>query len=77
MNFREIALRRVLKLPCQKCGKPVQRTIKAWQTINPFNTLSDGRVKTAQDIQRELPGKLDALESVTREKGVVCRQCDP
>ena len=35
-------------------GKKRQETRKFWQTINPFNTLPDGSLKTADDIMREI-----------------------
>lgn len=39
---------------CAVCGKSVTRSKKLWQTVNPFNKLPDGTVKSAADIRREL-----------------------
>jgi len=76
VSFREVPAKRSIKIDCGNCGKPLKRIIKEFQTINPFNKTLDGRIKTADDIYRELPGMLDRAEARMREKGVICRGCE-
>lgn len=73
--YQEIARRRDVSVACTKCGKKLRRTIKAYQTLNPFNRNEDGSSKTAEQIWAELPAKLDHTEAKLRETAV-CRSCE-
>lgn len=42
---------------CPVCGKPVTRTRKFYQTINPFNKNSKGKIKDRDEILRECQEK--------------------
>jgi hypothetical protein len=52
--FEEISLFGKKSGPCSRCGRKVTRSKRFWQTRNPFNKLTDGRVKTTEDIMSEL-----------------------
>jgi TIP49-like protein len=39
---------------CKKCGKYMSRSKTFDQTVNPFNKLPDGTIKTRDDVFQEL-----------------------
>lgn len=53
-RFDEIKQRGTKKVKCAKCGKSLNRSKTFYQTLNPFNRLADGTVKTVHDISIEL-----------------------
>lgn len=57
MTFQEVKLTVKATAPCGKCGKKCTRTKVFSQTLNPFNTNTDGTVKTRDQIMAELQPK--------------------
>ena len=74
-TFREVSARRRVKLPCRNFGKLRARTIKEFQTLNPWNRNAAREPKTAAEIRAELPADLDRAEARLRERGITCRTC--
>ncbi len=61
-TFEEIKRSQTFKLKCL-CGKRFQRTVSAWQTVNPFNKHPDGTVKTRSEVWTSVGEELhDAIE---------------
>ena len=75
-TYREVARRKIVAMKCEHCGKPTKRTLKEWQTINPFNLNADGAVKTVAEIVREVDAVLELRADALRERGLVCRSCE-
>jgi len=57
MTFQEVKLTVKATAPCGKCGVKCSRTKVFSQTLNPFNTNTDGTVKTRDQIMAELQPK--------------------
>ena len=53
VNFKEYGVSGKKSGICPKCGKRATRSAKFWQTQNPFNKNSDGRIKSIDDIMEE------------------------
>lgn len=53
-NFQKVELKFSKSGLCPVCGKNASRTIKLYQTLNPFNKGDDGSVKTVEKIKSEL-----------------------
>jgi hypothetical protein len=75
IRFREINAKRQVKVPCIACGKVLNRTIKEFQTINPFNVDENGAPKTEIQIYSELPIQLDKAEQKLKQRAI-CRSCE-
>ena len=75
-TFREVKLKRTVKVPCINCGKRLTRVVEAFQTFNPYNLNKSGEVKTEREIRSELPSELDKNEKRLRER-TVCKGCQP
>lgn len=72
IDFPEVSLKGTKSVKCAKgCGRTLKRTMKVFQTLNPFNRHPDGRVKTAADIRAELPEKLEHWKKTPE----VCIHC--
>ena len=54
INFQELKVYGSKNVKCSVCGKRVPRKKVFMQTLNPFNKLPDGTVKTTNDIYSEL-----------------------
>ena len=48
--FEEVSQRAKKSGKCSVCGKPCTRSIKFFQTLNPFNKNEDGSIKTRGQI---------------------------
>ena len=59
-RFDEVCIRATRVRKDAETGKRRQESRKFWQTINPFNRMPDGRVKTRDDILDELRAERDA-----------------
>ncbi len=71
IKFNEVSIIAHKSLPCPKCHKRVKRQKKFWQTINPFNRIPDGTIKSREIIQDEI-----TREAATwREKPELCSKC--
>ena len=75
-NFQEVRAQRTVRIECDECKRLRTRTLKTYQTLNPFNKNPDGSVKSVDDIRRELPGDLDQMEERLRKKVFVCQSCE-
>lgn len=75
INFREISRQRDVKVNCIACNKLLRRTIKEFQTVNPFNKGADGFPKTEDQIRRELPAQIDRAEAKLKTQAI-CRTCE-
>lgn len=53
-RFQEVKRRETRSFTCTVCGKRGQKSQTFWQTLNPFNKLPDGSVKTYTVIVEEL-----------------------
>lgn len=75
ITFRELTMGRQTKMDCIACGKHLSRMVRVHQTVNPFNKLADGTIKTERDIRNELAG--DLLAEIERAKSrAICRNCE-
>ena len=57
-RFQEVRRSKTVKFKCG-CGKRFQRTVVAYQTVNPFNRNADGAPKTYGEIWKELGAELE------------------
>jgi hypothetical protein len=57
---------------CSKCGKRTSRTVRFWQTLNPFNTGGRSRPKTREEIVTENRAARAAYDA----KPFTCVRCD-
>lgn len=62
ITFPEIKLYGEKSTKCFVCGKRVRRRKKFYQTLNPFNKLSNGAIKSSEDIYKELKIEIDKWE---------------
>lgn len=60
---------------CPQCSKPMRRSKMFMQTLNPFNTDSEGRVKTALQIREELVVTGKEWKARASESTELCRAC--
>ena len=60
ITFDEVSIRGEKKARCPKCGKLVTRAKTFSQTLNPFNKLPNGMVKTRDGIIHELQAERSA-----------------
>jgi hypothetical protein len=75
-RFQEVSASRKVRVSCIACGKALVRTVREFQTINPYNRRGeDGSPKTEAEIRRELPAQLDAAERRLRQRAI-CRACE-
>jgi len=58
VNFQEYGVSGKKSGACPKCGKKATRSIKFWQTQNPFNKNDEGQIKSVQEILDECKEKL-------------------
>lgn len=63
-NFQPIRQRATRTGKCTVCGKAATRSTTFQQTLNPYNKLPDGSVKSARDIGRELQAEAKAWSAV-------------
>ena len=54
ITFNEVSINVEKSIKCSICGKRLKRQKKLFQTLNPFNTNSDGTIKSREDIYKEL-----------------------
>lgn len=71
VNFQEVGLYATKSVKCPVCGKRLRRSRKFYQTMNPFNKLPDGTIKSANDIYLELRAQAKTWEA-TAER---CQKC--
>jgi hypothetical protein len=50
ITFNEVGIQGTKRGTCPRCGKKASRSKKFFQTRNPFNTNSEGFVKTQDEI---------------------------
>jgi predicted methyltransferase len=64
VNFQEVKLfgDKTVKC-CGGCGRRLKRTKKFYQTLNPFNKTTEGRIKEYDDIYPELKAELAAWKT--------------
>lgn len=72
-TFDRVTLSSSKEGTCPTCGKKAKRSKTVGQTVNPFNKLPDGSIKSPQDIKRELRTMLKAW----REEPVYHARCEP
>lgn len=75
-TFGELSSKRTLRLKCTKCGKKFQTTVRAYQTINPFNRDKNGMPKSADQIIKENDESVDLQVKQIFDKGATCLNCD-
>jgi len=72
ITFTEVSISRTRKETCSVCGKKRQKTKKFLQTINPFNTDDQNRVKDRPTILQELQEKASSW----LKEPHVCTACE-
>ena len=60
INFQEYGINGKKTGTCPRCKKKVVRSIKFYQTQNPFNINKDGQPKSVKEILDECKEKLSA-----------------
>ncbi len=75
-NFQEVKLALEVKTFCTVCLKKRVRTIKDFQTLNPYNKNKDGNIKTINEIQTEVANNLIQKEKDLIKSGIICRKCE-
>jgi ribosomal protein L37AE/L43A len=70
-TFHKITAKRRVTGVCTKCGNKRSRTLTAYQTVNPFNKDSEGKVKTRDEISREVWTEVKAKAA----EPFVCASC--
>lgn len=73
-RFDEIKRTAKKRVPCEGCGKKLNRQTTFMQTLNPFNKNADGEVKTSREIWAELGVKCREWEADMT--GVLCVACE-
>ena len=76
IKFKEVKLKRKVGVECRTCGKKLQRTFSAMQTINPYNKNDLGIPKSAAQVHDSVRVELAALVEATKRDGVICRKCE-
>lgn len=74
VTFKEISMKRNVKVECLACGKTLRRTVREFQTINPFNKGSGGLPKTAEQIRSELPEQIVKAADKLKKR-TLCKDC--
>jgi transcription elongation factor Elf1 len=64
-TFEVVKLSHKHTAPCGKCGVKCSRTKEFMQTLNPFNTNTDGSLKTRDQIMVELRAKVAEYRTQT------------
>lgn len=57
---------------CSVCGKRTKRSKTFWQTVNPWNRMHDGEVKSHEMIEQQLTERSEAW----KQEPVTCAQCE-
>ena len=71
-HFDEVKQQGTKIVKCSGCGKRLKRSTTVWQTLNPYNRLPNGQVKTAGDIRKELLSEI----AEWRRQPEKCRNCE-
>ena len=71
-RFHAIKHRAIKSGMCVDCGKRTRRQVTFEQTLNPFNKLPDGTVKSARDISLELAEEAETW----RAEPIQCGSCE-
>ncbi len=71
-RYLEISLKEMRQGHCAGCGERTRKTVRVWQTRNPWNLNKHGRLKTETEIRLEL------MEEIARwrRKPLYCRRCE-
>lgn len=72
-RFEEIKQKAQKRVPCDECGKKVNRQRTFSQTVNPFNKNADGDPKTEWEISEELRAQVTEWEA--KQDGELCTPC--
>jgi hypothetical protein len=60
ITFQEVSLHAEKRVKCAGgCGRTLSRRKKFYQTVNPFNKMADGTVKSRYEIMPELKVESD------------------
>lgn len=72
VTFKEVSLTGHSSALCAGgCGRRLQRSRRFYQTLNPFNKLPDGTLKSADDIYEELKKNI----AQWKQAPVTCKHC--
>jgi len=71
----EVVVKKMAFPACRVCGKKRGRVVSDFQTLNMFNRLRSGKIKTKGDIKTELNVSVDRLVANLEADGVVCKPC--
>ncbi len=72
--YPELTDSTVVATNCVQCNKKMKVTLKASQTLNPFNKNKDGAVKTREDIYAELSDNINK-QVKNFEHNCTCATC--
>lgn len=72
-RFDEIKQQAKKRVPCENCGKKVNRQRTFTMTENPFNRNPDGTVRTRMEIREALLEK--ARQWQAKQDGELCADC--
>lgn len=73
-KFQDVKRTAKKRVPCEGCGKKLNRQTTFMQTINPFNKNAEGYPKTYREIWDELGAKCREWEADT--EGFLCTPCE-
>jgi hypothetical protein len=73
-RFEEVKRTAKKRVPCEGCGKKLNRQTTFSQTINPFNRNADGFPKTYREIWDELGAECREWEADVT--GFECLACE-
>lgn len=74
-RFEEVRRTAKKRVPCEGCGKKLNRQTTFSQTINPFNKNADGDPKSYREIWDELGAECREWEADT--EGYYHLSCEP
>jgi hypothetical protein len=75
-KFNEVSVNNTVKKNCPRCNRLFQKTIKTWQTINPYNKNLDGTIKSHSDILKEITEEQSSkCEEFISNINIVCSKC--
>lgn len=74
INFDEVRSKKKVRVRCTVCGKPHNRVLTSYQTLNPFNKNKDGLPKTRAEIYPELEFDIENQEKKLH-KEFICSKC--